>query len=46
VFQIGRHFSNRAKVLLQLLTHGIAYRSAGLAIDLFAGIVDSAVHDG
>ena len=32
------------KVLLQPLAHGITDRSAGLAIDLFAVVVDPAVH--
>jgi hypothetical protein len=45
MFQMGRQFGvNRAKVLLQPFAHGVAYRSAGLAIDLFAGIGDSAIH--
>ena len=33
-----------AKALLQPFAHGIADRSAGLAIDLFAVVVDSAIH--
>ena len=34
----------RAEVLLQPFAHGFANRSAGLAIDLFAGVGDSAIH--
>ena len=33
-----------AEVLLQPFAHGFANRSAGLAIDLFAGVGDSAIH--
>jgi hypothetical protein len=35
-----------AKVLLQPFAYGIADRSAGLAIDPFAVVVDSAIHGG
>jgi len=46
MLQMGRQLGfYRAKVLLQPLAHGIANRSAGLAIELFA-VVGSAVHDG
>ena len=34
----------RAKVLLQPFAYGVTDRSAGLAIDLFAVLGDSAVH--
>ena len=34
----------RAEVLLQPFAHGFANRSAGLAIDLFAVVADSAIH--
>jgi hypothetical protein len=45
MFQMGRQSGmNRAKILLQPFAHGIANRSAGLAIDLFAGVGDSAIH--
>jgi hypothetical protein len=35
----------RAQILLQPLAHGIADRSAGLAVDRFASVGSSAVHD-
>jgi hypothetical protein len=37
--------SLRAQALLQPFTHGVADRPAGLAIDLFAVVVDSAAHE-
>jgi hypothetical protein len=40
----ARSFGTQA--LLQPFAHGVADRSAGLVIDLFAVIGDSAVHDG
>ena len=45
MLEVGREAHGfRTKVLLQPFAHGIADRSAGLAIDLFA--VASAIHDG
>jgi hypothetical protein len=46
VFEVGRWTQGlRAKVPLQPFAHGVADRSAGLAIDLFAVVGDSAIHD-
>ncbi len=42
----GRVELLRAQALLQPLAHGIADRSAGLAVDWFAVVYDSAVHGG
>jgi hypothetical protein len=45
IFQMGRQGGfDRTKVLLQPFAHGFANRSAGLAIDLVAGVGDSAIH--
>jgi hypothetical protein len=45
VFEVGRWMQGiRTKVLLQPFAHGVADRSAGLAIDLFAVVSDSAIH--
>jgi hypothetical protein len=45
MLEMGRQARGvRAKVLLQPFAYGVADRSAGLAIDLFAVVVDSTVH--
>jgi hypothetical protein len=45
MLEMGRQTRGvRTKVLPQPFAHGVADRSAGLAIDLFAVVVDSAVH--
>jgi hypothetical protein len=45
MLEMGRQTRGlRTKVLLQPFAHGVADRSAGLAIDLFAVVVDSAFH--
>jgi hypothetical protein len=36
----------RAEIPLQPLAYGVADRSAGLVIDRFAGVGDSAIHSG
>src|SRR5258708_26506246 len=47
MLEIGRQTRGvGTKVLLQPFAYGVADRSAGLAIDLFAVVVDSAVHGG
>jgi hypothetical protein len=47
MLEMGRQTRGvRTKVLLQPFAYGVADRSAGLAIDLFAVVVDSAVHGG
>jgi hypothetical protein len=43
MLKVGRGRAG-AQILLQPLADGIADRSAGLAIDLFALVCDSAVH--
>jgi hypothetical protein len=46
MFEMGRQRGvNRPQILLQPFTHGLADRSAGLAIDLFSDVGGSAVHD-
>jgi hypothetical protein len=46
MLEMGRQARGfRAKVLLQPFGHGVADRSAGLAIDQFAVVGNSAVHD-
>jgi len=45
MLEMGRQTRGvRTKVLPQPFAHGVADRSAGLAIDWFAVVVDSAVH--
>jgi hypothetical protein len=45
MLKVGRGTQGRGtQVLLQLLAYGIADRSAGLAIHLFALVAGSAVH--
>jgi hypothetical protein len=45
VIEVGRWTQGlRTKALLQPFAHGVADRSAGLAIDLLAVIGDSAIH--
>jgi hypothetical protein len=47
MLEMGRQTRGvRTKVLLQPFAYGVADRSAGLAIDLFAVVVDAAVHGG
>ena len=46
MFQMGRQARPlRAEALLQPFAHSVADRSAGLAIDLFDVVGDSAIHD-
>jgi hypothetical protein len=46
MLKVGRQTRGvRAKIPLQPFPHSIANRSAGLAIDLFAVVGDSTVHD-
>jgi hypothetical protein len=46
MLQVGRGTQgDETHVLLQPFAYGVANRSAGLAIDLFAVACDSAVHD-
>jgi hypothetical protein len=45
MLEMGRQTRGvRTKVLLQPFAYGVADRSAGLAIDLFAVVFDPAVH--
>jgi hypothetical protein len=45
MLEMGRQTRGiRTKVLPQPFAHGVADRSAGLAIDLFAVVVDEPVH--
>jgi hypothetical protein len=45
VLELGREARRRTQALLQMFTDGVANRSARLAIDLFAVVGDSAIHD-
>jgi hypothetical protein len=45
VLEVGREARRRRQALLQMFTDGIANRSARLAIDLFAVVGDSAIHN-
>jgi hypothetical protein len=46
MLEVGREARRLgAQGLLQLLTYGVANRSARLAIDLFAVVGDSAIHN-
>jgi hypothetical protein len=46
VLKMGREARVRLKVPLQPFAHGVADRSGGVAIDLFAAVADVAVHGG
>jgi len=47
MLQVGRQTRIiRTQVLLQPFTYGVADRSTGPMIDLFAAVGDSALHDG
>src|ERR1700680_1645344 len=47
MLQVGRQTRTiRTQVLLQPFTYGVADRSTGPMIDLFAAVGDSALHDG
>jgi hypothetical protein len=46
MLQVGGQALGGTEVLLEPLAHGVANRSAGLVINRFAGVGDSAIHSG